>query len=166
MIVYGHHRSAALADRHARKIERDNDLPNGAVSWTRRNASGRFSNRGQFFIFVFEEGISEYSLRAEYDGKAQRGGRHPIDLEFHFFAPRGLQEEAALDAIEHWALMGNLPPRWVAPVAITCRGKVYEKPGDVSNLRYALYKIFEEADIFFEPVPKAKKESKDSNSGN
>ncbi len=146
-IAYGQHRSADLADRHARQIERDENLLPGSVNWKRRNAKGRFSNRGHFFEFFKEEGIREYTFRAKYDGKAQRGGKHPVNMEMHFFAPSGLKLKPALDAIEHWALMGDLPDRWKPPVAIEWNGKVYERQIDLENLRFALYKIFEGADI-------------------
>jgi hypothetical protein len=52
-VIIGHHRSADLAERHRRQLERDSGVPVGITS--RRNATGAYSTRGHTFTFEFEE---------------------------------------------------------------------------------------------------------------
>jgi hypothetical protein len=50
----GNHRSVNLAERHRREIERNNPGTTVEITW-RRDASGRFSNRGTRFTFSIDE---------------------------------------------------------------------------------------------------------------
>lgn len=51
-VIIGHHRSAALAERHRRALEREHGA---AVEITsRRNQFGAYSTRGHTFTFEFE----------------------------------------------------------------------------------------------------------------
>jgi hypothetical protein len=56
------HRNAALADRHARQIERERELKRYSIYWKRRRADGRYSLRGHHFNFWHrsEEDIYEW----------------------------------------------------------------------------------------------------------
>jgi hypothetical protein len=76
-LVHGKHKSAALAERHLRQLEREN--PNTTVSIiARRSATGRFSLHGRFFTFKIEDTKPEKevdSLEAfwkEYDKEEKR----------------------------------------------------------------------------------------------
>lgn len=54
VVINARHRSAELAERHIKKIQREYRVF-GEIESYRRNESGQFSNRGSYWQFIFTE---------------------------------------------------------------------------------------------------------------
>jgi len=135
LLVYGQHRSLALAERHRRELERGTGKPVKIIA--RRNSRGEYSERGQFFTFeVSEKKRQEYAFRATYTGSKKKG--NSFEAEIHFSAPSGLAKDDALTVIATWTETGMLPEDWKEPKAVMWNEKEYTEDRDIEVLREVL----------------------------
>jgi len=75
MIIVGNHRSAALAQRHLRELRREHKGSTVEII-SRRNASGRYSGRGQYFWFeVTKLPTNQIELVAHFDYSSRKAKR-------------------------------------------------------------------------------------------
>jgi len=126
MIVSGQHRSRALANRHLRALQRQYG---DARIISRRNSAGRFSKRGQYYEFEVREKTGkglEFVVHFDYGGGRKR---NLITFQFHVFAPGGVTDEEALQAIRDRAAGKKWPSnQWRARMLEYSRnGKDFKK---------------------------------------
>ena len=108
--VYGEHRSRDLAERRARELERKYGVPYEITE--RRDARGRYNERGR--SFTFERGKAEkekeYVLNFDYKSKPHRG--NAVAVQVHIFAPSGLKKDEVRKAFYDWLDEKPLPEGW------------------------------------------------------
>lgn len=120
MIVYGKHRSLALAERHRRSLEID---PGGKWEITaRRNALGNFSQRGHYFTFESEDHTT-YQINIKY--KPNFGAK--VEVQVSAEGPAGQTKEQVLEAVNHYVGTGNNLPDWDVHI------RIWEKYGRQSD---------------------------------
>src|SRR6185369_13603009 len=126
-LVLGQHRSLALAERHARALQREHARPVEIIS--RTNAKGEHSARGQFYTFRIQpakrkpkspggargRGRTEFVLHFDYgddsapDMDDVEAGEHLVRFQVHVIAPKGTTDERAIKAVEFWNQEGKAP---------------------------------------------------------
>lgn len=113
-LIYGKHRSHALAERHARELAREFDAPFEIIA--RRRADGRYSARGHYFTFEKQEPPKkevEYVLHFDGgSGSDKDKNRTPIvDVQVHLSGFEA--EDAEVRRIyKTWWEENTLPEGW------------------------------------------------------
>jgi hypothetical protein len=115
--IIGHHRSAALAEAHRRRLELKHRVPVEIVA--RRNSRGKFSQRGRTFVFKFakvekEKGpLKEWAVVWQYSSK--ESGTRSLD----FIAIAKSKERAlqlAFEAVENGEDSKGNPVSWAEKI--------------------------------------------------
>ena len=112
-VFVSRHRSRALAERHRKELEREHGTK---FTYTRRNAAGRFSNGGQFFVFESKD-IVEWLVTISVHSKSIEGQRsHDRTADFLVPAPATATEAEVWNIL--WSLRFTIPKRdrWILKV--------------------------------------------------
>jgi hypothetical protein len=114
MIIHAHHRSKALALRHLAALRRKYG---SAELLSRRNAAGRYSKRGQFYVFEVREkakkpGRTEYVIHFDYGTKSKKKGDQRIRFQVHVWGPQGATDREAIEAIKARTEGAPWPAGW------------------------------------------------------
>lgn len=104
-------RSRELAERRARDLRRKYDAEKVEII-ARRSASGRYSERGQFFtIRITPKSATEYVLHFDY-GSNKKGKKQLIRFQLHLVGPNdatdaeaiavGIAIDLGVQSVEKW----------------------------------------------------------------
>lgn len=112
MIIVGHHRSATLAQRHLRALRREHKGSSVEIV-SRRNASGRYSGRGQYFWFeVVKLPTDRIELVAHFD-YASTKAKDLLRFQVHIIGPSKTTDREALEVIvNHFSDEEPYPRGW------------------------------------------------------
>lgn len=111
MIIKGHHRSLALAEKRKKALSRKH--PNSTVEIiSRRNSKGRHAKNGQYFYFE----VTEHKEREEYvihfDYGSNKDSRNVLRIQVHITGPGGSDDEAIKIISDHFENGEKLPKGW------------------------------------------------------
>lgn len=110
MIVISHHRNAALAARKRADLQRAN--PDSSVTLlSRRSAGGRFSSRGQTFVWEVQPKNKKLNLVLHFDYGDQGRGKL-IQFQVHVEGPGDVSDAEAIEVIQKAATDGYYPKGW------------------------------------------------------
>lgn len=110
MIIQAQHRNFALATRHLRELRKKYA---SAELLSRRNARGRFSNRGQFYVFEVTEATQDkIELVAHFDYGSSKA-KDLLRFQVHIIGPADASDDEALRVIrEHFSEGEAYPKGW------------------------------------------------------
>jgi hypothetical protein len=114
MIIYAYHHNKGLALRHLTALRRKYE---SAELLSRRNASGRYSKRGQFYVFEVREkkkkpGRTEYVIHFNYGTLDKKKGDRRIRFQVHVFGPQGASDREAVEIIKDRTNGAPWPSGW------------------------------------------------------